>query len=83
MAHLWTVGPVTVGEVLEALRRLSRRSVDVAMDPTKLRPADAPEIAADAGRIRRELGWEPRIPLEVSARDILDEWRRRVTTGRT
>jgi len=76
-------GVHSVGEVLEALRRLSRRSVDVVVDPTKLRPADAPEIAADAGRIRRELGWEPRIPFEESARDILDEWRRRVATSGT
>jgi len=36
------------------------------------------EQAGDASRLRACSGWRPRIPLEQSLRDLLDEWRARV-----
>jgi GDPmannose 4,6-dehydratase len=44
----------------------------VGVDQAFVRPADPRAIAADPARIRSELGWEPRIGLEVFLRDMLD-----------
>jgi GDP-4-dehydro-6-deoxy-D-mannose reductase len=73
-------GVHAVGEVLDALLALARRPIEVKVDPARLRPVDVPEVVADAGRIRHELGWEPRIPFEQTVADLLDDWRRRIAT---
>lgn len=67
-----------VREVLNALLAMSRVPVQVEVDPQRLRPSDIPVIACDSTRFRRRTGWEPRIPLEDSLRDILDYWRGQV-----
>ncbi|MFL5955215.1 MAG: GDP-mannose 4,6-dehydratase [Gaiellaceae bacterium] len=44
----------------------------VAVDRTFVRPSDPQAIAADASRIEEELGWQPRVGLEVFLRDMLE-----------
>jgi GDPmannose 4,6-dehydratase len=43
----------------------------VVVDPTFIRPADPRAIAADPTRARTELGWEPRVGLDVFLEDML------------
>ena len=43
----------------------------VIVDPALLRPSDPPSIAADPSRARAELGWRPRIGLDVILQDML------------
>ena len=38
-------------------------------------------LVGDPSRVRDELGWSPTIPLERTLADLLDDWRRRVSTG--
>ncbi|HEX8161040.1 MAG TPA: GDP-mannose 4,6-dehydratase [Pyrinomonadaceae bacterium] len=45
----------------------------VAVDASLLRPADPLVIEVDSTRAREELGWSPRIGLEVFLRDMLDD----------
>jgi GDPmannose 4,6-dehydratase len=45
----------------------------VETDPALLRPADPLIIQVDPSRARRELGWSPRIGLEVFLADMLSE----------
>lgn len=60
----------SVREVLETVERVSGRRLAVAPGPR--RPGDASEVVADAGRIRAELGWQPRHDrLEDIVRDAL------------
>lgn len=66
---------VRVREVLEGLIALARVRVTFHVDETLLRPNDAPLVAGDPGRLRRDTGWEPRIPLAETLRDLLDYWR--------
>jgi GDP-4-dehydro-6-deoxy-D-mannose reductase len=70
--------PHGVAEVLQILTGLGETSVRVETDPGRLRPSDIPVLACDSTRFRRRTGWEPRIPLEQSLRDILDYWRGQV-----
>ena len=44
----------------------------VEVDAAFVRPSDPRAIAADPTRIRTELGWEPRLGLEVFLRDMLE-----------
>jgi UDP-glucose-4-epimerase GalE len=48
----------SVREVVDAAERVVGRPVPVEEAPR--RPGDAPVLVADAARLRRELGWEPR-----------------------
>jgi GDP-4-dehydro-6-deoxy-D-mannose reductase len=69
---------VRLRDLLETLVRVSGLRVEVRVDPARLRASDVPALVGDAGRIRAELGWEPRIPLEQSLGDLLRYWRERV-----
>lgn len=64
-----------VGDLLEALLRMSRVSIRVQQDPARLRPSDNPIIRGDASRIAADTGWRPHIPIEQTLRDLLDWWR--------
>lgn len=44
----------------------------IGVDPAFVRPADPRAIAANPSRIRAELGWAPRVGLEVFLRDMLE-----------
>jgi GDP-4-dehydro-6-deoxy-D-mannose reductase len=66
-----------IRELLDLLLAASRARVEVRVDPERLRPADVPAQVGDPARLRAATGWEPRIPLEQSLRDLLDDWRQR------
>ena len=67
-----------IREVLDVLLGLSAAKVDVRVDPGRLRPSDVPAQVGDPARLRQATGWEPRIPLEQSLADLLEDWRVRV-----
>jgi GDP-4-dehydro-6-deoxy-D-mannose reductase len=68
----------SIGDLLNSLCQLARRPLEVKVDPSRFRPVDAPAIESDNRKIREEVGWHPRIPIDQSLRDVLDEWRQRV-----
>jgi GDP-4-dehydro-6-deoxy-D-mannose reductase len=63
--------------LLEALLAASEARVEVRVDPERLRPSDVPVQVGDPSRLRAATGWEPRIPLERTLRDLLAHWRAR------
>lgn len=69
---------VTIEEMLNMLIEEARVKVKVEVDPERLRPSDVMVLQGDAGKVKRELGWEPTIPLARSLADLLDYWRARV-----
>ncbi|MBZ0267913.1 GDP-mannose 4,6-dehydratase, partial [bacterium] len=70
-----------IEEVVRALVERARREIRIETDPARLRPSDVPEFRGDPARAKRDLGWEPRIPLATSLDDVLEEWRRLVREG--
>jgi len=72
--------PVAIRELLDMLLELSRVEIAVEPDPERMRPSDVPVIACDASRFHARTGWTPAIPLRQSLTDILDDWRKRVTS---
>lgn len=64
--------------ILETLLSFSRRRIDYEVDQARIRKVDIPHLAGDNGKLRLATGWEPRIPLARTLRDILEYWRARV-----
>jgi GDP-4-dehydro-6-deoxy-D-mannose reductase len=68
-----------VGDLLRRLIALAGVEVEVRQDPSRFRPSDIPVLVGDPGRLRAATGWEPRIPLDRTLGDLLDDWRTRVS----
>jgi len=61
--------------ILDVLLSHTARAIDVEQDPGKMRPVDISYHAGDNSKVRRATGWEPKIPLEQTLRELLDYWR--------
>ncbi len=62
--------------VLERLLALAGLSVEVRQRTELVRPTEPSVVRADASKLRRETGWEPRFTLDETLADTLDYWRR-------
>ena len=69
--------PVKIAHLLDMMLRRSRVSIRVVVDPTRYRPNDSPIVHGNPARIREEIGWTPRIPIEQTIDDLLAYWRER------
>ena len=49
--------------------------VRVEQDPARMRPSDTPEVVCDCRLFCAATGWQPRLALADSLRDVLEEWR--------
>jgi GDP-4-dehydro-6-deoxy-D-mannose reductase len=67
--------PRQIRDVLDGLIAQSTASVEVRVDPGRLRPNDNPLLLGDPGRIVADVGWRPEIPFEQTLRDLLAFWR--------
>jgi GDP-4-dehydro-6-deoxy-D-mannose reductase len=71
-----------IRELLDALLASTRARVEVRVDPERLRPSDVPVQVGDPSRLRAATSWEPRVPLEETLLDLLDDWRQRTAASR-
>ena len=65
-------------KILDLLLSFSSRSIVVRVDSQKLRKTEIPFLVGDNTKIKSELSWEPRIPIEQSLKELLEYWRARV-----
>lgn len=68
----------SIRQVLDMLLSMTDVSIDVQIDPARMRPSAIPVMQGDITRIRETVGWTPEIPLETTLRDLLDDCRARV-----
>src|SRR5262249_19764966 len=66
---------------LEIRLPFARARVRVEPDPARLRPSDTPVVHGSHARLTADTGWEPRIPIEQTLSDLLDYWRKHITSG--
>lgn len=64
-----------IGEILDQLLVLSTVSIEVELDPGKLRPSDIPNIYSDNSKIEAATGWKTEIDFEKTLKDTLDYFR--------
>jgi GDP-4-dehydro-6-deoxy-D-mannose reductase len=67
-----------IRELLDVLLARAEVKVEIRVDQERLRPSDVPAQVGDPSLLRSLTGWEPRIPLERSLAELLDDWRARV-----
>lgn len=72
--------PRAIQTLLDTLLSFSPAHIRVELDPQRLRPSDTPVVYCDAAKLRAATGWQPQIPFEQTVRDILDDWRKRIST---
>ena len=65
-----------VRELVDIAVSLARGPVEIVSDPARIRQGEQPDIYAEPSALK-ELGWQPRIPIEQSISDTLDYWRDR------
>lgn len=70
--------PISIGDVLESLRRLARVKFEVEYDERRMRPSEVPVASGNPGRVQADLGWSPTIPIQKTLTDVLNDWRSRV-----
>lgn len=62
-------------EILKLLLSFTPKEISVHVDSQKLRKADIPRLVGNNGKIKEEIAWEPRIPMEQSLKELLEYWR--------
>ena len=67
-----------ISELLDILLEISGMEIRVEQDACRQRPSDIPLLLGDNAQLKREIGWEPEIPIEKTLVDTLDYWRRQV-----
>jgi GDP-4-dehydro-6-deoxy-D-mannose reductase len=65
-------------EVLDILLGLSKKEIEIKVDPKRMRPSDVELLAGDATKFITKTGWQPKIPFPKTMSDLLDYWRERV-----
>ena len=65
----------TIRQMLDLLLSFSAVKVRIEHDPARLRPSDVPVLQGDYSKLHARTGWQPRIPFERTAADLLAYWR--------
>lgn len=66
---------ITVQRLLELLVKNCNCKVVVKTDLEKLRTIETPKIQCDNSKLKNTTGWERKIPVERSLKDIIEYWR--------
>jgi GDP-4-dehydro-6-deoxy-D-mannose reductase len=69
---------IAIQELADQLVALARRPIALEPDPSLLRPVDLPVLRGDASRLQAATGWSPRLTIEETLADLLDDMRQRV-----
>jgi len=67
-----------IKEILEILLGLAKVKIKIKQESKRLRPSDVPILLGDSTKFRKETGWQPRIPIKQSLKDLLNYWREKV-----
>jgi GDP-4-dehydro-6-deoxy-D-mannose reductase len=71
--------PVAIEQCLAELLGLAQVPLTATVDPARLQPLDVPVQVGSAAKLAKHTGWAPRIPLQQSLADLLNDWRQRIT----
>ena len=66
---------LAIREVLNRLVSLSKVKLKIKKDPARIRPLDVPKLIIDASKFKELTGWQPKIKIEQTLKDVLNYWR--------
>jgi GDP-4-dehydro-6-deoxy-D-mannose reductase len=64
-----------IGDILAEMQGLAGVTLEVRVDPTRVRKSDVASACGNATLVRESLGWAPAIPWQRTLQDVLDDWR--------
>jgi GDP-4-dehydro-6-deoxy-D-mannose reductase len=67
---------VSIRSIAERLLVLAGADLPIVVDPDRVRPVEIADLRGDPSRLRAATGWEAEIPLDVTLRDCLENWKR-------
>ena len=70
---------LSMDDLAERLVAMASRPMTLVADPDLQRPVETPILRGDNSRIRAHTGWSPRIAIDQTLADVLDEQRRLTT----
>ena len=73
-----------MGDLLDMMLEFAdlKGQVELKTDPKLVRPIDIPIQIPNSTKARSATGWEVRIPMEQTLRDLLDYWRCKIQEHR-
>lgn len=69
--------------ILATLLKMTEIPIKIETDKKKFRPIDTPEIYADISKLEHDTGFSHRYELDETLAEILDYWRKKVTSSET
>ncbi len=60
--------------LLDIIISFSSKKIEIVPDPSRLRPVDIPILIGSPQRLKNETGWDPKIEIEQTLRDLYDHW---------
>jgi GDP-4-dehydro-6-deoxy-D-mannose reductase len=66
---------ISIEEILKLILSCSTVSINIEVDPDKLRPVDVPIIEADIRKLHECTGWRRKIMLDETINDTLKYWK--------
>jgi GDP-4-dehydro-6-deoxy-D-mannose reductase len=72
---------VSLQTCLNLLLGMASKSLVTELDQTKIQQNDIPIQVGNPGLLRRTFGWQPKIPIQQSLQDLLNDWRVRVKSS--
>lgn len=72
---------ISIRECLQTMISMSSRSLVHRVNVERVQKNDVPVQVGSARKIQSAMGWQPKISLDQSLADLLNDWRQRIKSG--
>jgi len=67
-----------LADLLKIITSFSSKKIKLIADPSRIRPVDIPILVGSPERLKAETGWEPKISIDRTLRDLFNYWTNRL-----
>ncbi len=68
----------SIKNILKILLSFSSKKIDIKIDKKRKRPNDTPVMFGDYNKLKKITGWQSKIPIEQTLKDLLNYWRENI-----
>jgi GDP-4-dehydro-6-deoxy-D-mannose reductase len=69
--------PRKIGDILDFLIKKAKKPITVELDCSRLRPSEVPLFVGSSEKIKKAIGWEPKINFYEALMETLEWWRQK------
>lgn len=66
---------IKIKDLLDKLLSLTNKKINLKEDPQRLRSVDLPVFVGSNKKFKDATGWNPKIPIDQTLKDVIDYWR--------